>query len=371
MFTSEERAELRSDLLRRAASDLRLSGGAITGSLAASREDVWSDIDLAFGLANRAEMGEVLSDWTDHMYGERLAVHHLDTKFQGWIYRTFLLPSTLQVDLAFAPKDEFRALSPKFRLVFGRAEEPKHVPPPNLLDLSTQCWGDLVCTRAAIASGELWQADYLLSRARDNMLALFCIRHDLSAYHARGIDFLPHDIKAKLESSFAMQLCESELSRALKIMEAVLNDEIQVTEKPDISANVASGSNQPIQREHPPLSRDLVGLSWLYAVHARTCIRRRQPWQAEYMIRGVRDNAIGLACVRSKINADAAWRPNLLPHELRKAFEQARVRELNLVELSRAFQLIVGMLESEIASTEELFRERLRQTLVRLRESAS
>src|ERR1035438_8881908 len=130
MFTPEERARLRSDLLAYAASDQRISGAAITGSAAAAREDRWSDIDLAFGVGDTAELPNVLADWTAHMYHRHLALHHLDIRFGGWIYRVFLLPRTLQVDLAFVSATEFRPLGPTFRLMFGEAKEPQHFPPP-------------------------------------------------------------------------------------------------------------------------------------------------------------------------------------------------------------------------------------------------
>ena len=101
MFTPEERARLRSDLLQFARSDRRISGAAVTGSAAAECEDRWSDIDLAFGVADAAELPDVLIDWTQHMYDQHLAVHHFDIKSGAWVYRVFLLPGTLQVDLAF------------------------------------------------------------------------------------------------------------------------------------------------------------------------------------------------------------------------------------------------------------------------------
>src|ERR1700681_3744530 len=135
MFTPEERENLRSELLERAARDCRISGAAITGSAAAEREDRWSDIDLAFGVVDAAELPNVLSDWTARMYDQHSALHHLDVKSGAWIYRVFLLPSTLQVDLAFVSCTEFRALAPTFRLVSGRANEPRHTPPPQPSDL--------------------------------------------------------------------------------------------------------------------------------------------------------------------------------------------------------------------------------------------
>ena len=115
MFTPEERARLRSDLLEYAASDQRIGGAAITGSAAAQCEDRWSDIDLAFGVGATAELPNVLADWTAHMYQQHRALHHLDVRSGGWIYRVFLLPTTLQVDLAFVSATEFRALFPCLR----------------------------------------------------------------------------------------------------------------------------------------------------------------------------------------------------------------------------------------------------------------
>ncbi len=159
MFTPEERERLRSGLLERAAKDQRISGAAITGSAADSREDRWSDIDLAFGVRDAGELPNVLSDWTAHMYEQHLALHHLDVNAGAWIYRVFLLPSTLQVDLAFVPAAEFRALAPTFRLMSGEAKEPQHVQPPPAATIIgyglavCASRSELHCQRKALASG--------------------------------------------------------------------------------------------------------------------------------------------------------------------------------------------------------------------------
>jgi len=107
---------------------LRLSGAAITGSGSTGQEDRWSDVDLAFGIAEADELSEVLADWTAYMYRRHLALHHVDVTMGAWLYRVFLLPSTLQIDLAFAPAAEFRPLASTFRLVFGKANEPRRFP---------------------------------------------------------------------------------------------------------------------------------------------------------------------------------------------------------------------------------------------------
>jgi hypothetical protein len=41
----------------------------------------------------------------------------------GALYRVFLLPDTLQLDLSFWSDDRFAAYGPQFRLIFGEANE--------------------------------------------------------------------------------------------------------------------------------------------------------------------------------------------------------------------------------------------------------
>lgn len=227
MFTPEERDRLRSELLECAANDGRISGAAITGSSAAGREDRWSDIDLAFGVSNAAELPDVLSEWTARMYHQHLALHHLDVKSGSWVYRVFLLPSTLQVDLAFVPATEFRALAPTFRLMFGKANESRYVPPPQPGDLIGLGWLYALHARTCISRRNLWQAEYMISGIRDNALALACIRHGLPAVHGRGLDLLPAGVAAQFEGSLVRQLDTAELSRAFRAVIHGLLSEIR------------------------------------------------------------------------------------------------------------------------------------------------
>jgi hypothetical protein len=78
-----------------------------TGSAALGREGRWSDIDLALCVVRRRHRAQVVADWTDVMYGEHGAVHHLDVSHGETVYRVFLLLSTLQVDISFRSPAEF------------------------------------------------------------------------------------------------------------------------------------------------------------------------------------------------------------------------------------------------------------------------
>lgn len=225
MFTPEERARLRSELLDLARKDARVRGAAITGSLAQDREDEWSDVDLAFGVADASEVQQVLTDWTAHLYDAHSVLHHFDVKAGPWTYRVFLLANTLQVDLAVVGAEEFRALAPTFRLVFGKTNEPRHHPPPDVADLIGMGWLYALHVRSAIVRNRLWQAEYMIHGMRDQALALACVSRGLPAIHGRGFHQLPSEVTAQFESSLVRELSPSELLRAFReVTEAFLSE---------------------------------------------------------------------------------------------------------------------------------------------------
>jgi hypothetical protein len=230
MFTQEQRGKIRTELLDYAAGDRRISGAAITGSAAEGREDEWSDIDLAFGVVDAAGVSCVLDDWTAYMYEKHLALHHMDVAAGAWIYRVFLLPNTLQVDLAFVPAAEFRPLAPTFQLVFGEANEARHLPPQPVAATIGFGWLYALHARSCIARMRLWQAEYMVSGVRDCALALACLRHNLPAVHGRGMHQLPEDVAARFEGALVRQIDAAELSRAFGAAVERLEDEIQAAD---------------------------------------------------------------------------------------------------------------------------------------------
>jgi hypothetical protein len=103
MFTAEQR------VLELAQSDPRVTAGALTGSLALGGGDRWSDIDVAFGIAAGSTPEAVLEDWTAVLAREWGVLHHFDLPFGSSVYRVFLLPSGLEVDVAATPAEDFGA----------------------------------------------------------------------------------------------------------------------------------------------------------------------------------------------------------------------------------------------------------------------
>jgi len=222
VFTPDDRERLRTALVQAARSDGRISGAALTGSAAGGKEDRWSDVDLAFGVADGASLDDVLGDWTALMYRDQGALHHFDVQVGKWTYRVFLLVSTLQVDLAFVPEAEFGPRAPTFHVVFGAAVElPKPAAARAELLLG---WGWLYAlhARSSIQRGKQWSAEYMVSGLRDQVLAMACLRHGLPVSEAGGIDRLPVEVVRPLEAALVRSLERDELRRAFRVAMAGL-----------------------------------------------------------------------------------------------------------------------------------------------------
>ena len=237
MFSPEERETLRVDLIERARQDPRISGAAITGSGSVGSLDRWSDIDLAFGVREATDLRSALDDFTEYMRTEQHALDTVDVVRDPWIYRVFLLPSTLQVDLSFAPASHFGARAPSFKLVFGDAVERPHLPPPDARELIGYAWLYALHARSSIARGRPWQAEYMISALRDQVLALACLRLGVPAREARGIDQLPPDITRPLESGLIHRLERAALARAFQATTDGLAREMRLVDA-DLAARV-------------------------------------------------------------------------------------------------------------------------------------
>jgi hypothetical protein len=226
MFTADEREVLRTALVREIESDARIVAAAHTGSASVGRLDRWSDIDLALSVSRAASMDEVIGDWTATMHRKHDAVAHVDVRRGNTLFRVFLLRSSLQVDLAFWPESEFGATAPTFRLIFGTANQRPPLPPARAAaELIGMAWLYALHVRSSLARARLWQAEYMLSAMRDQVLALACLRHGLDPRDARGVDDLPNEIHSTLFLSLVCRLDAAELKQAFSVLIDALLDE--------------------------------------------------------------------------------------------------------------------------------------------------
>jgi hypothetical protein len=214
MFSPEERERIREALIERARADPRLVAAAAVGS-SATGGDRWSDLDLTFAVAYGMPVDEVLADWTQAVVAEWDAAVLFDLPRLSTIYRVFLLPGMLQVDLSFTPAAEFGALGPRFGLLFGEAVERSWAPPPSPDHLFGLGVHHAVRAHICIERGRLWQAEYWIHELRDEALTLACHRLGLNVSEGRGFDRLPPEVRGPLEGALAANLKPPELRRAL------------------------------------------------------------------------------------------------------------------------------------------------------------
>src|ERR1043165_9001368 len=103
MFTPQDRDRVHEQILAWAHADARIVAGAVVGSLAHRPGDRFSDLDLTFGVRDDHPISGVLGDWSQRLIADFDAVVLFDLPAGGALYRVFLLPGCLQVDLSFAP----------------------------------------------------------------------------------------------------------------------------------------------------------------------------------------------------------------------------------------------------------------------------
>jgi hypothetical protein len=214
MFTVEERDRVRDRLLEMAREDPRLVAGALVGSTAAG-SDRWSDLDVTFGLSDDASVQDVLTDWTSRLEKEFKAVRLFDLPSLSTVYRVFLFPGNLQVDLSFTPGHDFGSRGPNFTLLFGTAVKMDEPPPPSADHLFGLAVHHLVRARICIERGKMWQAEYWISAARDYALSLACQHHGLRTSYGRGFDDLPAQVLEAISETLVRGLGRDQLLHAL------------------------------------------------------------------------------------------------------------------------------------------------------------
>jgi hypothetical protein len=152
------------------------------------------------------------------------AVYLADLAQASTIYRVFLLPDALQVDLSLTPAARFAPGGPRFRLLFGETAEDQAATaePPVAADLFG--WGVIYAlhARACIERGRVWQAEHYIGAVRDRALSLACLRRELPAVQARGYDDLPSEVLASFGGTHVGSLEAASLRSALSAATSLL-----------------------------------------------------------------------------------------------------------------------------------------------------
>lgn len=181
--------------------DARVVESRLVGSLAAGG-DRYSDLDLTFAVADGVPVGDVLEDWSRVVEDELGGVQLFDLPAGPSIYRVFLLPGCLQMDISLTPAAQFDGPRPG---------------PPHERELFGYAVHHALRARFSIERGRLWLAEYWVGAVRDYALSLACARRGLPARYGRGFDDLPADVLARFEGAMARSLERAELLRALRV----------------------------------------------------------------------------------------------------------------------------------------------------------
>jgi hypothetical protein len=97
----------------------------------------------------------------------------------------------------------------------------------------------------------------------------------------------------------------------------------------------------------PATAEDVLGLGWMYALHAVRCIARGRRWQAELMISELRGEVMKLACLRYGLPTGEGRGLDALPASMTKGLEAALATSLEFDELRRASKVAIESLIAE------------------------
>lgn len=224
MFSLEARDALRDHVLEMASEDRRVVAAAEVGSLSIGGGDRWSDLDLTFAVDAGVALTEVLDDWTLSLV-DTGAVVLFDLSAGPSIYRVYMFPDCLQLDLSFTPVAEFRPTSPRFRLVFGAAGEIQTMDPPDAAQLLG--WAIMWArhARICIERGHFRRAEHAIASMRERGLDFACRRRDFPAGYGRGLEELPFETYERFAPSAGAGVEPDALKRALKDCVAALSAE--------------------------------------------------------------------------------------------------------------------------------------------------
>lgn len=108
------------------------------------------------------------------------------------------------------------------------------------------------------------------------------------------------------------------------------------------------GTPRQLEPAPPPDASHLIGLCWHHVYHARACIERNKPWQAEYWLSEIRNHIFELMCIRLGESVSYRRGVDQLPSAVTHPLTETLVRSLAEAELRRALAVTTRHLLDEI-----------------------
>ena len=129
---------------------------------------------------------------------------------------------------------------------------------------------------------------------------------------------------------------------------------------------VVFGTPNPSTEPNAPDPAQMIGMGWLYALHARSAIARERRWQTNMMLDHLRDEILALACVRLGLNHHHGREADRLPLKVLDALHHARAVSVDSRELIRSKAALLDCFAAEVALHDQTLAERLRPALTHL-----
>jgi hypothetical protein len=136
------------------------------------------------------------------------------------LYRVFLLPGCLQVDLSFAPATEWGARGPGFQLLFGTATDLPEPPDQSAEELFGLAVHHAVRARFCVERGRFWQAEVWISALATTRSTLRVSSATCRSRTAAGSTRCPRSCSTRVP--LVRSLDRDELLRALRAAVALL-----------------------------------------------------------------------------------------------------------------------------------------------------
>ncbi|MDN3240822.1 nucleotidyltransferase domain-containing protein [Glycomyces tritici] len=127
------------------------------------------------------------------------------------------------------------------------------------------------------------------------------------------------------------------------------------------------GTPNPPTEPRAPDRTHMTGMGWLYALHARSAIKRDRHWQAAMMLDHLRDTVLALACARFGLNPHHGREAHKLPPEILAALAAARAASVDREELTRSNTALLECFAAEVAAHDPALARRLQPALGNLR----
>jgi hypothetical protein len=108
-----------------------------------------------------------------------------------------------------------------------------------------------------------------------------------------------------------------------------------------------------------PDAAAVIGLAWLYALHARSATARGRVWQAQLMLDDLRTGILTLQCLHAGLNPWHGREVDRLPRDVLARLAAARTREVTDAELRRSLAALAAAFLDAVALHDPARRDRL------------